>query len=330
MHSLILSGESVLLLIFTSSVFAAEPADRFRKVVDRMVEAYNQENYAGMTLDFSEAMSKGLPPEKSDPFFRNLRTRCGKITKLDEPKIIPPNQATFPAYFESAKLDIKITMDEKDKIAGLLFQPHTAPIPVSEKHESVLQLPFEGKWTVVWGGDTKEMNKHHDTQNQRFAFDFLITDAEGKTHQGEGNNNEDYYAFGQNVLAPCDGIVTDVIQGVRDNLPRSMNPYSALGNVVVIQHRDREVSVLAHFKNGSITVKPGDKIKKGLILGLCGNSGNSSEPHIHYHLQNTPIIQDGTGIKCYFENVFVTKAGESTTHKHYSPVKDDVISRTGK
>jgi murein DD-endopeptidase MepM/ murein hydrolase activator NlpD len=167
-------------------------------------------------------------------------------------------------------------------------------------------------------------------QNQRYAFDFLVVDEEGKTHQGAGNENEDYYAFGRKVFSPADGVVTDVIQGVRDNQPRSMNPYSALGNAVVIQHRDNEVSVLAHFKNGSIMVKPGEKIKKGRLLGLCGNSGNSSEPHIHYHLQNTPILQDGTCIKCYFENVVTTKADKSTSHKHYSPIKDEVISRTVK
>jgi murein DD-endopeptidase MepM/ murein hydrolase activator NlpD len=183
---------------------------------------------------------------------------------------------------------------------------------------------------VLWGGDTKELNRHHDTQNQRYAFDFLIADERGKTHRGEGKANEDYYAFGQKILAPADGVVTDVITGVRDNEPRSMNPYSILGNTVIIQHREHEVSVLAHFKNGSIAVKPGDKIKKGRLLGLCGNSGNSSEPHLHYHLQNTPILQDATGIKCYFENIAVADADKIATQKHYSPVKDEIISRAGK
>ena len=227
-------------------------------------------------------------------------------------------------------MDLKIWLDGKDKITGLMFLRHTTPIPVPEKHDTILLLPFEGKWKLLWGGDTKELNRHHDTQNQRYAFDFLIADERGKTHRGEGKANEDYYAFGQKILAPADGVVTDVITGVRDNEPRSMNPYSVLGNTVVIQHREHEVSVLAHFKNGSITVKPGDKIKKGRLLGLCGNSGNSSEPHLHYHLQNTPILQDATGIKCYFENIAVADADKSATQKHYSPVKDDIVSRAGK
>jgi len=84
--------------------------------------------------------------------------------------------------------------------------------------------------------------------------------------------------------------------------------------------------VLAHFKRGSITVKPGDKVKRGQVLGQCGNSGNSSEPHIHYHLQHSPILQDGLGIKCVFEKVTLTKDGKTEPRENYSPVKGDVIS----
>jgi murein DD-endopeptidase MepM/ murein hydrolase activator NlpD len=117
-----------------------------------------------------------------------------------------------------------------------------------------------------------------------------------------------------------------VIEGVRDNTPGSMNPYSAVGNCVVIEHREDEFSVLAHFKQGSIKVKAGDAVKRGQVLGLCGNSGNSSEPHIHYHLQHSPIVQDGLGIKCVFQKVAITKEGKTETKLNYSPVKGEIIS----
>jgi murein DD-endopeptidase MepM/ murein hydrolase activator NlpD len=128
------------------------------------------------------------------------------------------------------------------------------------------------------------------------------------------------------VLAPADGVVTEAIDGVRDNVPRSMNPLSALGNAVFIQHSEHEVSVLAHFKRSSLKVKAGDVVKKGQVLGQCGNSGNSSEPHIHYHLQDTPVIQDATGIKCFFENLVVEKEGAKSTKQRYSPLQADIIS----
>ena len=93
-----------------------------------------------------------------------------------------------------------------------------------------------------------------------------------------------------------------------------------------VQHRENEVSLLAHFKQGSIRVKAGDQVKRGQVLGLCGNSGNSSEPHIHYHLQHSPVMQDGLGIKCVFSQVVVTKDGQTETKKNYSPVKGEIVS----
>lgn len=302
-----------------------EPIARFEKVVNRMVKAINEADYPGIQADFSKIMLDAFPLEKLTPFFQSLSAEYGKIQKLDRPRYTPPNQTVFPAYFERGILDIKIVLDDRDKIIGLLFLPHTADIPVPEKNETNLSLPFKGKWLVFWGGDTKELNLHHDAPNQKFAFDFLGADEQGKTRKGEAQVNEDYFAFGREVLAPADGNVTDVINGVRDNVPGSMNPSSALGNAVFIQHSENEVSVLAHLKLGSITVKVGDKVKKGQIIGLCGNSGNSSEPHLHYHLQNTPVIQDGTGIKCYFEKVIVMDEGSKKEKMNYSPIKGDII-----
>ncbi len=316
-----------MFLLLTVTVSAAEPEDRFRAVVDRMVSAMNDQDYPRIQQDFGKVMLEAFPLKKSKPFFKDLMTSHGKIKKLDSPRLVPPNEAIFPAHFERALLDIKIVLDDKDKIIGLWFLPHTPGIPAPEKHFTVLRLPFEGEWMVFWGGDTKELNRHHDVPNQKYAFDLLRVDHNGKTHENEGKKNEDYFAFGQKVLAPADGVVTDVIRGVRDNTPGSMNPYSALGNAIIIKHREHEVSVLAHFKQNSIRVKVGDRVKKGQVLGLCGNSGNSSEAHIHYHLQNTPVVQDGMGIKCVFTSVMVSEDGKHKAKKEYSPIKNDVVKQ---
>ena len=316
-----------LFLLFVGGLALGEQAaaDRFKKVVDRMVKAINEGDYAGTGKDFAQNMEGFFPLEKREPFFKNLSAQYGKIRKLDEPRLAEPGKAIFVAHCERGKLDITVWLDEKDRIISLLFLPHKPDIPAPEKHETKLSLPFKDRWRVVWGGDTKELNIHHDTPNQRFAFDFVGVDEHGKSRGGEGKSNEDYFAFGRDVLAPADGVVTDAIDGVRDNEPGSMNPYSALGNAVFIQHREREVSVLAHLKLGSIKVKVGDKVNKGQVIALCGNSGNSSEPHLHYHLQNTPVIQDGTGIKCYFVKVVVMDGGDKKTKVNYSPIKGEIV-----
>ncbi len=324
MRSLLLIG---LVTIFAVSPAAAEDSaiERFEKVVRLMVEAINDANYVAIGADFGQVMEDFFPLEKRVPFFKNMTAQFGRIERLGKGKYVPPNQAVFPAYFQRGILDIKVVLNGQDKIIGLLFLPHKGDIGVPERNETKLSLPFKGRWLVVWGGDTKEQNQHHDVPNQRFAFDLLGVDEQGNTKKGDGLVNEDYYAFGREILAPADGVVTDAIEGVRDNEPGSMNPYSALGNAVFIEHRKNEVSVIAHLKLGSVRVKLGDRVKKGQVVGLCGNSGNSSEPHLHFHLQNTAIIQNGMGIKCYFQELNVIRDAKEETKQNYSPVKDDII-----
>jgi len=302
------------------------PTDRFEVVARRLVQAFNAQDVQAFQQDWGPVMVKALPRQQTQVFLRGLFTQLGEIQGLDSPRFVPPNQAVFPARFERGNLDIKIVLDERDRISGLWFLPHVPDIPVPEKHETELALPFKGRWKVFWGGDTRELNQHHDVSNQRYAFDFVVVDEEGRTHSGEGRGNEDYYAFGKEILAPADGAVTQVITGVRDNSPGSMNPYSALGNAVFIQHREHEVSVLAHLKLDSTRVSAGDRVTRGQVVGLCGNSGNSSEPHLHYHLQNTPVIQDGTGIKCFFQTLVVTREGKTEVNEECSPVKGDIVS----
>jgi len=298
---------------------------RFEKVVNGMVKAINEGDYARIGSDFDRTMEDFFPMEKRKPFFENLSAQYGKIIRLDKPRRTQPGQAIFVANCERGELDITVWLNDQDRITGLLFLPHKADLPVPERNQTKLSLPFVGKWLVAWGGDTKELNQHHDARNQRFAFDFLGVDEKDKTRKGDAQINEDYFAFGREILAPAEGIVTDVIRGVRDNVPGSMNPYSGLGNAVFIQHSEYEVSVLAHLKYGSITVTVGEKVQKGQRIGLCGNSGNSSEPHLHYHLQNTPIIQDGTGIKCYYQKVIVLENGKKQSKVNYSPIKGQII-----
>lgn len=294
------------------------------KVANRVVSLVNQGDYATLQRLFNSDMSEALPLEKSTAFFQGITQQLGSITKLDAPRS-DGQWVLFPAHFERGTLDMRLALDEKDQIAGLFFKPHKDSRVVPSRNSTELTLPFKGKWLVFWGGDTSKLNYHHDTPNQQFAFDLLGVGPDGKTKQDRGKGNESYYAFGREVLAPSEGTVVAAIDGVPDNEPGSMNPYSALGNCVVIQHRTNEVSVLAHFRRGSVRVKAGDKVSRGQVLGLCGNSGNSSEPHLHYHLQDSPVIQDGLGIKCFFSKVTVLKDGKTAEKEEYSPVKEDVI-----
>ncbi|MCI0452257.1 MAG: M23 family metallopeptidase [Candidatus Latescibacteria bacterium] len=84
-----------------------------------------------------------------------------------------------------------------------------------------------------------------------------------------------------------------------------MDPKNPIGNGVVIDHGNGEFSLLAHMQPKSLRVNTGDAVKAGALLGLCGNSGNTSEPHIHYHLQGGPDLKTAAGLPAPFSSLIV-------------------------
>lgn len=231
------------------------------------------------------------------------------------------------ARFEKipAEIVVQWSLDEKGGIGGFFIRPADPPKEAATKFLSYqtktpLRLPFTGEWFVFWGGRTVAENYHAATVDQRFAYDLVVT-RNGKTHPEGKTANEDHYAYGLPILAPAAGTVTVAVDGVPDNVPGKMNPAQPPGNHVVLDHGNGEFSLLAHFKPGTLKVKKGDRVEAGQTLGLCGNSGNSSEPHLHYHLQNGPAFHDGEGLPAPF--VDYEADGKAVTRGE--PVKGQTI-----
>jgi hypothetical protein len=262
-----------------------------------------------------------LTLEKSKQVVTTVVTQFGKIETLESPRLTTPNQAVTLAHGALSDLEITVALDEQNRIASLWFQPSKKTIPVPDKLTTSFHLPFEDKWLVGCADESL----HHASPLERFALDFVVVDETGCSHQGEGKENTDYYAFGMPVLAPADGVVTDVVTGIRDNSPGSINPSCAIGNAVFLMHQEHEVSVLAHLQQGSIRVKCGERVKQGQVLGFCGNSGYSFQPHIHFQVQNTPVMQDATGLRCVFEKITVTIDGKGESRTSHAPVKGDIV-----
>src|SRR6185295_14685833 len=108
------------------------------------------------------------------------REQVGKIQKLDEPRR-SAGETVFAAHCERGMLDLSLVLDDKGKIAGLNFKPRAASSEAApEKHLTVLSLPFKGRWLVFWGGDTTELNRHHDVPAQKFSFDLVGVDEKGE------------------------------------------------------------------------------------------------------------------------------------------------------
>ena len=207
--------------------------------------------------------------------------------------------------------------DDAGRIGGLQIFPLQQEAPsefLDYETKTDLRLPFAGEWYVFWGGRSVEQNYHATDSSQRFAYDFVVVQGD-TTFANSGLSNEDYYAFGLPIYAPGDGVVVAVEDGVPDNQPSFMNADQPLGNYVILDHQNGEFSFLAHLKQNSVVVKPGDVVRQNDLLGLCGNSGNSSEPHLHYHLQDAAEFGQGQGLpvqfNSYLANGVVVMRGES-------------------
>jgi murein DD-endopeptidase MepM/ murein hydrolase activator NlpD len=167
-----------------------------------------------------------------------------------------------------------------------------------------LRLPVRGEWTVFWGGPTLDKNYHAFTRDQRFALDLLIM-QDGRTHRGDGTHLADYFCYGQPVLAPAAGTVVWVQDSLPDQVPGQMDPAHATGNSLILDHGDGEFSLLAHLQPRSLHLRVGDRVAEGAVVGRCGNSGNTTEPHLRYHLQNGPQPFLADGLPVQFTDVVV-------------------------
>lgn len=311
----------IFLIIVPVLSFGQAEKEIAKKISAEFEKYYNSDEYQKIFDLFSPEMKSELPIEQTTVFLKGLKSQAGKIQKREFVKY-EQTYASYKTTFERATFAVNISLDNNTKINGLFIKPFREDnLPKLERNKTKLILPFNGEWTVFWGGDTKELNYHIESKAQKNAFDIVITDQNGKTYKTDGKTNEDYYAFGKELIAPCDAEVVLVVDGVKDNEPGELNPIYIPGNTIILKTGNNEYLFFAHLKQNSIVVKQGQKIKKGELLGLCGNSGNSSEAHLHFHIQNVENMNKATGAKCYFDEIIVN--GE--LKKDYSPIKGEKI-----
>ncbi len=151
-------------------------------------------------------------------------------------------------------------------------------------------LPFFGEWTVSQGHN----GEHTHKDAWRHAWDFIISDRNGKQFKNSGDFAEDYFCFGKAVISPFDGIVIEAVNTIPDNVIGNVNTKQNWGNTVIIKHNDYLYAKLSHLKYHSVEVKAGDIVVKGQQIGRCGNSGRSPYPHLHFQFQLTPHIGSKT------------------------------------
>jgi murein DD-endopeptidase MepM/ murein hydrolase activator NlpD len=136
---------------------------------------------------------------------------------------------------------------------------------------------------------------------QRFAIDWVKVGSNGATFSGNAKDNASYFAYGLDVISVADGVVASVKDGIPENVPGPTSRAVPItnetvgGNYVIVDIGGGKFAFYAHLKPGSLKVKTGDRVRRGQLLGLLGNSGNSTEPHLHFHISNanSPLGSEG-------------------------------------
>lgn len=300
-------------------------------VAKELLKRIGTKDGKGVVELFGPGMRDVLPEEKAGPWVEGILGAKGRIESSERVAGRGGEYSgTYRLKAERGEWQVELHIGKDGKILGLKFTDPPPPEPPVAKSSIALALPFRGQWSVFWGGDKLEVNQHVTHKSQRRAADLVMLGPDGKTHRGDGKNNEDYFAYGQDVLAVADGVVVTAIDGVPENAPGSMNPYFALGNGVIVKHGDSLYSVYAHFQPGKVRVKAGAKVKQGTVLGLCGNSGNSSEPHLHFQLQDGPLIENSWGIEPVFKDTPVMRDGKTSRASEYTWLKGDLVGDPSK
>jgi murein DD-endopeptidase MepM/ murein hydrolase activator NlpD len=137
---------------------------------------------------------------------------------------------------------------------------------------------------------------------QRFAIDWMLLNSEARLFRGDGKSVKDYECYGAKVIAVADGTVVDTDSEFDDQIPGSLPDPKTItlqnvdGNHIVIDVGHGKYAFYAHFQKGSLLVAKGDHVKRGQVLALVGNTGNTSAPHMHFHLMDGVSVLGSNGL----------------------------------
>ncbi|MEU9185470.1 M23 family metallopeptidase [Streptomyces sp. NPDC048484] len=213
----------------------------------------------------------------------------------------------------------------------------TAPPPETADRPPVeVEPPVRGRWAAVNSPATKTPSHGTRAYGQTYAIDIVAEPAEGSrpafamlwpvVRRGRA-----FPAYEEPLFAVADATVVHAADWMRDHLSRNSLPAVAylvlieswirdtggaswiVGNHVVLDLGDGVYAMYAHLRRGSLTVRQGDRVRAGQRLGLCGNSGNSTEPHVHFQLMDGPDLDSAHGIPFSWREIGVPANGETIT-----------------
>lgn len=218
----------------------------------------------------------------------------------------------------------------------------------------IMRFPLMGEWLSPNTPGSKIPSHGTNRLGARYAYDFIQVDWERAGLPAYrvslpqyllfGVALEEYYCWGQEVYAPCDGVIISAKDGYMERKrtklfsdmanayknakyfdPKKDAVQSVAGNYIIIKYRDNIYAGLCHLQTGSIQVSVGQKVKRGDVIGKVGHSGNSYAPHLHFQLMDSPDIAIANGLPCAFEAYEVFEKGAWEKVKNGIPTKTERI-----
>jgi murein DD-endopeptidase len=202
-------------------------------------------------------------------------------------------------------------------------------VPVLREAIPVLRAPLDsGEW--VMGSGPSNTSGHRRALNavgggahiaERFAIDWVKIGANGNTYHDDEHRNESYWAFGQPVHSVASGEVVATVDSIADNTPHApvlpITLANIAGNYVTVRIGPNRYATYAHLKRGSVRVGVGARVAAGEVVGLLGNTGQSTAPHLHFQITDGESVLASEGIPFAFDRFrFLGYANDFEESKH--------------
>lgn len=227
---------------------------------------------------------------------------------IPDRRTLPPGKRAVVFLWISLDAGAPVPTDIRHRLSVGSQIVEGASIRVADSGPLVLAPPLRGSgWLALNGPSNASIHrralvgiegKAHIAQ--RFAIDWVQADEDGKTFTGDAKDNNNYHAYGNEVLAVADARVVTTKDGIPQNVPGASRAVPITletvgGNHIILDLGSGRFAFYAHLQPGSLRVKVGDRVRRGQVLGLVGNSGNSTEPHLHFHVcnANSPLGSEG-------------------------------------
>lgn len=220
------------------------------------------------------------------------------------------------------------TVDPQNKNSIENLSLFSLPMPVQKRELTKIRSPLRGgPWIAANGPSNSSAHRvaniiihGQDYFSQRYAIDFIQIGKNGKTFSGKENLNASYYCYNKDVYSVHEGKVVAVKDGIPENIPHSgktavpINVETVGGNYIIVDIGSGQYAFYAHLIPGSLKVKVGDRVAQGQAIAKLGNTGNSSEPHLHFHICNGPSPLGSNGMPYVFDKFSVLE-GKATSDK---------------